>query len=85
MDWKNKRKVLFIFLSENNELVHKETTSFNKSGIEFPHTVYVKSKYFENFTVVNNSKKISEGQESIFKTNNNKDKIFKELLRKLKV
>ncbi|EGT4142189.1 ATP-binding protein [Clostridium perfringens] len=81
---KIKEKYYSFFLSENNELVHKETTSFNKSGIEFPHTVYVKSKYFENFTVVNNSKKISEGQESIFKTNNNKDKIFKELLRKIK-
>lgn len=77
-------KYYSFFVDNKNELVHKETTSFNKKNIEFPHSVYVKSDYFNEFMVLDKKSKVSSDQQSIFKNNCNKDKIFKELLKNIR-
>lgn len=75
----NERYYYYFLNSEMCE-VYKQYTSFNKNSIEFPHSVYIKSDYFNNFEIANDD--VEEGQVSYIK--NQKDRVFLELIKGLK-
>lgn len=64
----------FYFRNNKNEQVYKAHTTFNKKSMVFPHSVYVKSKYFDDFEEINNS-----NTSSLLSKFNQKSSTFKEL------
>lgn len=73
-------KYYYYFLDDKFIEKYKEYTSFNNNSINFPHSVYIQSEYFSCFEPVKG--KIDENQIGFSK--NQKDKVFTELVRKLK-
>ena len=76
--WNNKQNEYFhsFFLDENLNQVYKNTTGFNNKSYAFPHNVYIKSTYFNDFIP---SSKSGEGQESFDLDKNPNDQTFREL------
>lgn len=76
--WNNKQNEYFhsFFLDENLNQVYKNTTGFNKKTYAFPHDVYIKSTYFNDFIPLPKS---CEGQESFNLDKNSNDQTFREL------
>lgn len=70
----------YYFLDNSMCERYKKYTSFNKSSIEFPHSVYIKSGYFDDFEVANDN--IAKEQLSYIKSQ--RDTIFLELIKELK-
>lgn len=68
----------FYFRNNKNEQIYKCFTSFNKKSMVFPHSVYVKSKYFDNFEEINNS-----NSDSFLTKFNQKNETFKKLYNEL--
>ncbi len=64
------------FLDTNYIEKGKKTTSFNKNGINFHHSVYIVSSFFENYSPSSNKQ---ENKSSLFED----DFIFKELNKEL--
>jgi hypothetical protein len=71
----------YYFLDNSQCEKYKDYTSFNKDSIEFPHSVYVVSEYFNGFTPI--SGKISSRQTNLF-NRNQKDEVFVKMLKELK-
>lgn len=78
-----KEKYYFYFMDSNNAQIYKKYTSFNKNSLEFPHSLYVKSNYFDEFKPLDNESKVLKEQLDLFGNRNQRDKIFKELYNKL--
>lgn len=67
-------------LNNNNDLKHIQHTGYNNNGIDFIHSVYVESIYFNNFILLNKEdNQISIDDEQ----NNTKDDTYKDLIIKL--
>lgn len=81
---KIKQKYYAYFIDENYTQVYKKTTSFNNKSLEFPHSIYVSSKYFNEFHPIDDTKMVNDNQISTFDDKNQKDKTFKILEKKLK-
>lgn len=72
-----KEKYNKYFLNEKYNQVYKKTTSFNNKGLAFPHSVFVISKYFNDFYPLNDNK--NNDQINILQEKNQRDKTFREL------
>lgn len=79
-----KEKYYSYFMNEEYIQIYKKATSYNNKKLEFPHSIYVKSKYFNNFKPILDDKNVIENQISIGNEKNQKDKVFKELDKELK-
>ncbi|WP_294186320.1 ATP-binding protein [uncultured Clostridium sp.] len=79
-----KEKYYTYFINEEYSQVHKTHTSYNNKGIDFPHSIYVRSKYFNDFEPILEGKGIIEGQISIENKKNQRDKVFKKLNKEIK-
>lgn len=77
-------KYYFHFTDINGFEKYRQHTSYNNKKVDFPHSVYIISDYFKNFKEDVNSDKQIEGQTSILNNPSPKDKVFKELYKKLK-
>lgn len=79
--WCGKIKEKYYSYFMNNEYlqIYKKTTSYNNKKLEFPHSIYVKSDYFNGFKVISEKVNTIENQISLENEKNQKDKIFKEL------
>lgn len=64
------------FLNSEKSEVYKTHTSFNNTSIDFHHSLYIESEYFDEFDAT------KEDRESLFK--NQKDVVFKKLQAELK-
>lgn len=71
----------YYFLDNKQCEKYKEYTSFNKDSIEFPHSMYIESEYFNGFAPIN--KKTNKNQINLF-TRNQKDVVFVSLVKELK-
>lgn len=72
------------FIDEKFNQAYKKTTSFNNKNLEFPHSIYVRSNYFNDFIPIIDKKNILDNQMNILNTKNQKDRKFKMLEKKLK-
>lgn len=81
--WKKqlKSKYFFHMIDENYLQKHKVFTSYNNNGIGFIHSVYVYSKYFNDFIVLKDDE--YRNQTIITKEKTDNDKVFKEVVKKL--
>lgn len=70
----------YYFLDKDNGEAYKKCTSFNNNAINFYHSVYIVSDYFNNFVPLNPD---IDGQIDMHPANNDKDEIFKTLIKKL--
>ncbi|PIH05227.1 ATP-binding protein [Clostridium combesii] len=77
-------KYFFHFNDTNGVEKYRQHTSYNNKKVGFPHSVYIISDYFKNFKENIDEDKQIDGQTSILSHPSPKDKIFKELIRKLK-
>lgn len=77
---KMKEKYSMYFLDSQQSERYEQTTSFNNKDTNFHHSLYVTSNYFDNFS------ELANGERNIFGEDNTspKDKVFKELVKKLK-
>lgn len=71
----------YYFLDSEQCEKYKDYTSFNKDSIEFPHSVYVVSEYFNGFIPI--SGKVSNCQMNLL-SGNQKDPVFISLVKELK-
>lgn len=71
-------KYYYYFLDNDKKENFKQLTSFNNNAIDFYHSVYIESKYFDDFIYSHTN----EGTESIFGTNQS-NPTFKTLLKEL--
>lgn len=71
----------YYFLDDKQCEKYKEYTSFNKDSIEFPHSVYVESEYFNGFAPI--SGRINKNQVNLF-SKNQKDTVFVSLTKELR-
>lgn len=80
--WKQSisEKYCCYYFDENNSLKWKDTTSHNRNTINFIHSVYIKSIFFNNKTFFNND--IEESQLSIFLDDEDR-KIFRSLHKEI--
>ncbi|UXX78997.1 ATP-binding protein [Reichenbachiella carrageenanivorans] len=71
-------KYFYYFLNSDKKEVERKHTSFNNKAIDFHHSVYVQSSYFENF-------KLTETDQPVlgFDGKNQADGTFKALIRNL--
>lgn len=80
-----KSKYYFHMLDENNTQKYKAFTRYNNNGIDFIHSVYVSSTYFNDFEPL--KKDDTDGQISLINNKeyqkNEKDVIYKELIYEL--
>ncbi len=80
-----KSKYYFHMLDESNTQKYKAYTRYNNNGIDFIHSVYVNSSYFNDFQPSNNDE--TEEQLSLIQNKNNdkneKSTIYKELIKEL--
>nr|WP_309876516.1 ATP-binding protein [Chryseobacterium sediminis] len=79
--WENKigDKYYYYFLNDGKRECAKRLTSFNNNAIDFHHSVYIESSFFNNFEAENN---ISEIEDSLFFKNQNHP-VFKTLITRL--
>jgi len=79
--WKNKirEKFFYYFLNSEKHEKHKRLTSFNNNAIDFFHSVYIVSDYFNDFYYM----EIEENQLTIIQHKNEQDEAFKQLIKKL--
>lgn len=84
--WSGKinQKYYFHFNDLDGCEKYRQHTSYNNKKVEFPHSVYIMSDYFKNFKQDVNADIQIDGQISMLDHPSPKDKIFKELNRKLK-
>ncbi|MBN1048679.1 ATP-binding protein [Clostridium botulinum] len=80
---KIKEKYYFYFRNSENTQVYKKFTSFNKKSLAFPHSMYVKSNYFDDFYEDDSTTDKLENQIGLLNEKTQKDKTFKELNNKL--
>lgn len=73
-------KYYYYFLDSDMCERYKQFTSYNNNTIEFPHSVYIKSNYFDDFEVVGNT--IDSEQVCFLK--NQKDSLYLRLIQELK-
>lgn len=79
-----KSKYYFHMLDEDNTQRYKEFTKYNHNGIEFIHSVYVSSAYFNDFVPSTKENNNTVGQMSLIQNEKNeKDIIYKELIKQL--
>lgn len=80
--WSQKLKdnYYIYYLDENKVEKYEQTTSLNNKDINFHHSLYVVSLYFNNFV----STKETDQGENIFGQKTDKDYVFKELKKALK-
>jgi len=78
--WKKKigDKFYYYFLNEHKKELYKELTSFNHNAINFYHSMYVESSFFNEF--ISSDK---EGSGRLFGVNRN-NLVFKRLLKELR-
>ncbi len=71
-------KYYYYFLNSENKEVERKHTSFNNKAIDFHHSLYVQSNYFEDF-------KYTETDQPVlgFDKKNQTDRVFKSLVRNL--
>ncbi|MEG2741671.1 MAG: ATP-binding protein [Clostridium sp.] len=81
---KIKQKYYSYFINENYMQIYKKPTSFNNKNLEFPHSIYVRSNYFNDFYPIDDTKNIDANQISAFNDKNQKDKTFRILEKYLK-
>ncbi|MDB1935309.1 ATP-binding protein [Clostridium tertium] len=76
--WNHKQNEYFhsFFLDENLNQVYKNTTGFNNKSYAFPHNIYIKSNYFNDFVPALQN---NDGQEVFNLDKNPNDKTFIEL------
>jgi hypothetical protein len=74
-------RYFFHFLNEEDKEKYRIYTSFNNKSKEFPHSVYVKSSYFNSFKEIKH--KHIDGQISLNLGISQYDEVFKELKEKL--
>lgn len=77
-------KYYFHFTDESGVEKYRQTTSYNNKKVDFPHSVYIMSDYFQRFEHNIDADKQIDGQIGILTGPSPKDKIFKELNKKLK-
>lgn len=79
--WENRigDKYYYYFLNDEKRECAKRLTSFNNNAIDFHHSVYIESSFFNNFEAENN---ISEIEDSLFFKNQNHP-VFKVLVNRL--
>ncbi|MEA3451717.1 MAG: ATP-binding protein, partial [Bacteroidota bacterium] len=77
--WKEKigDDYFYYFLNSEKKEIAKEFTSFNRNGVDFFHSFYVQSDYFDSFVL---NKK--DSSESLFEKNRHSP-IFKQLIKDL--
>jgi len=84
--WVNaiKSKYFFYFLDTLSQEKYKKHTRFNNNALEFHHSVYIESDYFNDFIQLND-KSTLEGQLILSedKTRNQRSETFKKLLKAL--
>lgn len=73
-------KSYYYFLKTNKDEIGKVLTSFNNNAIDFYHSLYIESVYFDNFVFEKDGEEFSRTDGRI----NQGDKTYKELLKKLK-
>lgn len=84
-----KSKYYFHMLDEDNIQKYKVFTRYNNNGIGFIHSVYINSSYFNDFKPYKDEKHEEKSNEqiSLIKKNDNeknqKDQIYRELIKKL--
>jgi len=80
-----KSKYYFHFLDESSVEKYNKHTKFNNNALEFYHSVYIESNYFNDFIPLNDSNTPDEqgilGEEQ---TKNQRTETFKKLLKSLK-
>ncbi len=83
-----KSKYYFHMLDEDNIQKYKAFTRYNNNGIDFIHSVYINSSYFNDFEPLGDKKdQKDDGQISLMQNEkddkNEKSVIYKELIKKL--
>lgn len=71
-------KFYFYFLNDKQEEISKELTSFNNNAIGFNHSIYVESKFFNNFSTNDTEESLG-----LFESTSKVSPIFKALLNSL--
>ena len=71
-------KYYYYFLDENKKESARKHTSFNNKAIDFHHSVYIESDYFNDFTITDDDTNIFG-----FAGKNQTDQIFRSLIKKL--
>lgn len=74
-------KYYYYFIDKKHYEKYKQFTTFNNNSIEFPHSVYIISDYFDDFAPVPNS--INSNQ-TILYGKSQKDDVFIKLIKELK-
>lgn len=84
--WNGKinERYYFHFIDSNDNEKYRQPTSYNNKKVDFPHSVYVKSHYFNNFKEDASDDEQIQGQIKILNHPSPKDKMFKDLTKKLK-
>jgi hypothetical protein len=79
-----KSRYFFYFLDANSQEKHNKHTNFNNNAIEFCHSVYIESAYFDDFVPLYDS---NTPEEQIIlgetQTKNQRTETFKKLLKSL--
>ncbi|MCC5909413.1 MAG: ATP-binding protein [Clostridiaceae bacterium] len=78
---KIRERYYYYFIDSKHYEKYKQYTSFNKDSIEFPHSLYIISDYFDGFVPI--SGKIDKNQISIY-SKTQKDSVFTNLIKELK-
>jgi hypothetical protein len=78
--WRKKigDKYFYYFLNENKKETARKHTLFNNKAIDFHHSVYVESDYFNDFVITEDDVKVFD-----FAGKNQTDIVFKNLFKKL--
>jgi len=79
-----KSKYFFYFLDENSQEKYNKHTRFNNNALEFYHSVYIESNYFNDFIPLDDKNTPEEqGILDEEQTKNQRTEIFKKLLKVL--
>ncbi len=74
----------FYYLDEGNNEIHKETTTLNKQGDDFHHSLFVSSKFFKDFIFNPKEKKSKEKSSQINLAGKvSSDEVFRYLMEEL--
>lgn len=71
----------YYFMDSSNHEKYKQYTSFNNDNIEFPHSLYIVSSYFDDFIPIDKNK--SEKQITMY-DKTQKSSTFSDLIKELK-
>lgn len=77
-------KYYFHFTNMENIEKYRQHTSYNNKKVDFPHSLYIISDYFKDFKDDIDSNRQINGQISLINNPSPKDKIFKELSKRLR-